>query len=1179
MSLKRDEVQVTVLVDGKQAINQLGRLEMEARDIKEEMKGLKRTSDEYIQASARLEQVKARMKSVREELGVTGMTMNQLRSYQRQLMADMNSGTTRGTAKYEELKAKLIEVNGAIRTQRDETRGLGSVWGSLKQSFSSFGAGALVFTAVQQGLQLLSSTIGSVLPKNAELSDAFADVKKNTGLTKQEVHDLNEELASLNTRTSQRELLKLASDAGKLGIEGKQDVLEFVKAADKINVALGEDLGEDAIKSIGKLNDLFGIKDIYGYGEGMQKTGSAINELGSSSTASEAYLVDFTKRLGGVGKQAGVSLQDILGMGAALDSLGQTSETSSTAIGTFLVDMFSDTATYAGIAGIEVGAFTTLLNEDANQAFIAVLQGLQGNNEGFATMVEKLQAAGIEGARATQVISTLSGNIQVLTDQQRIANQAFADGTSLTNEFNTKNQTLAASIEKIGKFITNYFVNSQFVAVLERFAGSLAGLIPPTETAQESLEGLRSEFNREIETLKRGNFTQEERARLIQEINSKYGQYLPHLLSEQSSLEDIEKAQRAVNEAILGKIILMDFEEEITELYKRQKESAESLYQTEKARQQLKLDNQTGMGGMSNGQLQQMQQMFANLDAVNEAVVAGTGEAAAEIEEKYEAMAARLGLNFQKLREAAANAMSGKTGGKSTGGLEEQLGLIEQIQARIEALQAKRDKSLSVEEIRSLTAQIEAEQQKLEELVGSARTAAKNVLDLKRLEVEAIEDATQRRIQQLILASDKEIEEVEKTTASQEEKARAIELIQRKLFRDVAEIQEEAFKEELERLKKHEAEKQDLINRAARARAELGVIAAGDNAKAQLEAKIAQLDVEKDIELQNTELIEEERQLIRARYAAEADALREEYANQDLDRWKRTADETGRALIQASTFLHELKSAQRQAELDQEQQDAEARMTALEAEFERGTLRKREFEKEKAKLEKETALRQAELKLQQAKADKEKALFDAGIATALAVLKAAPNPILMAAMAAVGAIQVATIAAKPLPAFAEGGKTGPIPLTQDRNGAYSYKPHSIADGGTVSQPYLAWVGERGAEYIVPNWMLHDPWVANVVGIMESMRTQRYGPAARIKATGLPAFAEGGGTGPLPAGTSGVEASEQKRLEALFQAMLQEQRLTRQEIATMKTRLRAYIVWQDLEETQDTIDTIYNDAAA
>lgn len=71
------------------------------------------------------------------------------------------------------------------------------------------------------------------------------------------------------------------------------------------------------------------------------------------------------------------------------------------------------------------------------------------------------------------------------------------------------------------------------------------------------------------------------------------------------------------------------------------------------------------------------------------------------------------------------------------------------------------------------------------------------------------------------------------------------------------------------------------------------------------------------------------------------------------------------------------------------------------------------------------AAEQLRLKQRQARYDKATALFGAGLNTALAITKAIPNPVLIALSAALGAIQVAAIAAKPIPAFAKGTSSAP----------------------------------------------------------------------------------------------------------------------------------------------------------
>jgi hypothetical protein len=60
----------------------------------------------------------------------------------------------------------------------------------------------------------------------------------------------------------------------------------------------------------------------------------------------------------------------------------------------------------------------------------------------------------------------------------------------------------------------------------------------------------------------------------------------------------------------------------------------------------------------------------------------------------------------------------------------------------------------------------------------------------------------------------------------------------------------------------------------------------------------------------------------------------------------------------------------------------------------------------------------------QAKAEKALSLFQAIIATATAIAKASPNPLLIAFAAATGAAQIALIAATPIPKFKKGGVVG-----------------------------------------------------------------------------------------------------------------------------------------------------------
>lgn len=203
---------------------------------------------------------------------------------------------------------------------------------SAKDSAIVLGGMTAAVAGAAAALGKLVSMSHEYVEAYATLDDAMTDVVKYTGMTRQEVEELNEAFAAMDTRTPVTELNRLAGEAGKLGISSKESVLEFVEAADIINVALGEDLGDDAVKNIGKLAEMFGVSDTMGLRGAMLATGSAINELGASSSASEGYLMDFTARLSGAANQAGISQANIMGFASVLDQNMQAVEMSATAM-------------------------------------------------------------------------------------------------------------------------------------------------------------------------------------------------------------------------------------------------------------------------------------------------------------------------------------------------------------------------------------------------------------------------------------------------------------------------------------------------------------------------------------------------------------------------------------------------------------------------------------------------------------------------------------------------------------------------------------------------------------------------------------------------------------------------------------------------------------------------------
>ena len=295
----------------------------------------------------------------------------------------------------------------------------------------------------------LTMTMRKAVQDYAAMEEEMANVRKYTGLATEGVVELNEDLKKIDTRTSREELNQLAGSAGRLGIQSKDAILEFVDAADKIKVALGDDLGEGAVDQIGKLAMAFGEDERMGLRGAMLATGSAVNELAQNSSAKAGFLVDFTARVAGFGKQLGLTQAQIMGFGAVMDENLLRDEMAATAFGNMLTKMQTDTEKFARIAGMEVKEFTRLLNEDANQAILNLADSLRSQDP--QTMMKMLDDMGLDGARAVGVLSTMADKIDDVRERQRLATEAYKEGNSVVKEFGVMNNTVQAHLDKCKK--------------------------------------------------------------------------------------------------------------------------------------------------------------------------------------------------------------------------------------------------------------------------------------------------------------------------------------------------------------------------------------------------------------------------------------------------------------------------------------------------------------------------------------------------------------------------------------------------------------------------------------------------------------------------------------------------------------------------------------------------------
>lgn len=453
---------VTLTVNGKQAQNMLEQLKRQAGDLEDKITKaaaagdkvqLKKFQRELKQTRRQIGQIESATQGVENVMKrLDKASPKELSRTLKELKKSLN-GIERGTNEWNKqcesikrVKAELASVNEELReTEKenvelvDRINGFVDKWGNIIAGVAAVGTGL-----VMAGRKAVNAF--------AEMDAEMANVRKFTGLADDEVKELNEDFKKMDTRTSREDLNKLAEEAGRLGKSSKEDVLGFVKAADQINVALDE-LGDGATLTLSKLTNIFGDEARLGTEKSLLAVGSVINDLSQNCTASAGYLAEFGKRMAGVGAQAGMTIPQIMAFAAVLDSQGQACEMSATALSQLIMNLFKEPSKIAKATGMDLDELNKALKRSTNEGLLMLLQQLKklGNMDVLAPVFKNM---GENGARASQVLATLAGNVEMVKWQQEQATQSFEDATSVTNEFNVQNSTVEAELDKARKRVT-----------------------------------------------------------------------------------------------------------------------------------------------------------------------------------------------------------------------------------------------------------------------------------------------------------------------------------------------------------------------------------------------------------------------------------------------------------------------------------------------------------------------------------------------------------------------------------------------------------------------------------------------------------------------------------------------------------------------------------------------------
>lgn len=441
----------------QQKIQQLPAGSKAVSDLRRQYAQLEQTMKGTRLSQAQLNDIVARSKTGKANI-------NELRQAYKQLEEELN-----------QLNTKSKEFNEKQKELKDLKKNIDNATGAISQQSKSWQTALKNLTAyvgLFQVFNAIKDTVTSAIKKNFEYSSSLTDIRKVSGLTMQDVNKLSEELAKIDTRTSVDGLAQLAYQGAKLGMGkyGVEGMKQFVAAADQINVAIGEEMGEEALPALSKMVETMGLIPKMGIEKAMLATGSAIFKLSSTSTSTSTHIVEFAKRLTGVSRTAGITTDQLLALGSASDSLFLMPEVSATAMSKFIVALQKNHNLIEKDLGIPDGTIKRMYAAgNAMDAIVMVLEKMRdkGNMNALGGIFKDLDS---DGQRLVTAMVTMSKNVDVLKDHLYESKEAFEEATAVTSEYTMQQQSAAGILDRANNLWEKAFINPDGVESVKSMA-------------------------------------------------------------------------------------------------------------------------------------------------------------------------------------------------------------------------------------------------------------------------------------------------------------------------------------------------------------------------------------------------------------------------------------------------------------------------------------------------------------------------------------------------------------------------------------------------------------------------------------------------------------------------------------------------------------------------------------
>ncbi|WP_449246458.1 phage tail tape measure protein [Desulfarculus baarsii] len=352
-------------------------------------------------------------------------------------------------------KERALQQVQAARAQRQAAMGgLGGVAGGL---LGGVAAGAAVAAPVVKAI---------------DFESAMADVKKVMNFSAPDgLEKLGQDLLRLSAvkiPLSGEQLAAIAAAGGQLGVKEK-DILAFVQTTSKMAVAWDMS-AEAAGEASAKLSNVWDIPI-----ERVEALGDAINHLSDNTAAKAPEMINVLTRVGGMGKQFGLSAVQTAALGNAFLALGRPPEVAATGINTLLNKL--QTADKQGekfqqglaAIGLDAQGLKDAIQNDAQGALLGFLEAVEG--------LDPSERAGVLmdmfGLEYADDLAILVGGLDKYKQALKLTGKQADYLGSMTREFENRSATTANQLQLLGNKLSRLAINAG--TVLLPVIGALVG--------------------------------------------------------------------------------------------------------------------------------------------------------------------------------------------------------------------------------------------------------------------------------------------------------------------------------------------------------------------------------------------------------------------------------------------------------------------------------------------------------------------------------------------------------------------------------------------------------------------------------------------------------------------------------------------------------------------------------